>query len=194
MSIEEIIKLNKKLGEYYVLVPTLNDNWRLFRTVSNREVMNSDKNTKEELLKFIKEHKKYNMTSVISTTCLVINIVWLLVIIANFFIKSTVLMCMSWGVLTTLLPILIVLDVVMSNNRKVMNKVADEDIEYVNKLEAEYQKISKTKSKTYTVKGKNMTLGKGEVKNTSVTKAKVKNSTPTTRRKPRTKGEDKKDV
>ena len=194
MGLEEMIKLNKKIGEYYVLVPTINDGWRLFRTVSNREVMNSDKNTKEQLLEFIKEHRKYNMTSVISTTCLVINIVWLLLIIANFFIKSTVLMCMSWGVLLTLVPVLIVLDVVMSNNRKVMSKVANEDVEYINKLEAEFKKIPKTKGKTYTIKTKDMNLSTGKVKNTTVTKAKVENSTPTTSRKPKTKGEEKKEV
>ena len=193
MKIEEILKLDSKLGEYYILVPTINDGWRLFRTVSNREVMNSDKNTKEQLLEFIKEHRKYNMTSVISTTCLVINIVWLLLIIANFFIKSKTLMCMSWGVLLTLVPVLIVLDVVMSNNRKVMNKVANEDVEYINKLEAEFKKTPKAKSKIYTVKSKNITLGAGEGKNTTVTRKKV-SSTKTSTKKPRNKVEEKKEV
>ena len=178
MGLEEMIKLNKKIGEYYVLVPTINDGWRLFRTVSNREVMNSDKNIKEELLKFIKEHRKYNITKAISTTCLVINAIWLLLIIANFFIKSKTLMCMSWGVLVTLLPILIVLDVVMSNNRKVMSKVANEDVEYLNKLES--KAIADNIIKRQKMEAK--------------TKSKTKSSTKPRTRKPRTKGEDKKEV
>ena len=186
MGLEEIIKLNKKLGEYYVLVPTTNNGWRLFRMVSNREVMNSDKNTKEQLLEFIKEHRKYNIVSVISTTCLIINDLWLLLIIANFFIKSTVLMCMSWGVLVTLLPILIVLDVVMSNNRKVMNKVADEDVEYINKLEAEF--------KNKLTEGTSKKKPKGILKDLKKDTIKTKSSTKPRTRKPRNKVEDKKEV
>ena len=178
MSIEEIIKLDGKLGEYYILVPTPYDGWRLFRTGLNREVMNSDKNTKEELLEFIKEHRKYNITKAISTTCLVINALWLLLIIANFFIKSIGLMYMSWGVLLTSVPILIVLDVVMSNNRKVMNKVCDEDVEYLNKLEAK------------AIADKIIKHQKMETK----IKSKTKSSTKPRTRKPKTKGEDKKEV
>ena len=178
MGLEEIIKLDRKLGEYYVLIPIVNDGWRLFRTGSNREIMNSDNNTKEQLLKFIKEHKKYNMTSVISTTCLIINVIWLLIIFVNFFIKSTVLMCMSWGVLITLLPILIVLNVVMNNNKKVLSKIADEDIEYINKLES--RRIVDN-------------IIKHQKMETKI-KPKTKSSTKPRTRKPRTKGEDKKEV
>jgi hypothetical protein len=207
MSIEEIIKLDGKLGEHYILIPTPYDGWRLFKTDSNREIMNSDNNTKEQLLQFIKEHKKYNMTKAISTTCLVINALWLLLIIANFFIKSTVLRCMSWGVLVTLVPVMIVLDVVMNNNEKVINRVVDEDYEYHKRLEEtkiaeeinkkikkDAKKVSKTKGKTYIIKTKDMHLSTGKIKNTTVTKAKVKNSTSTTSRKPRTKVEEKKEV
>ena len=178
MSIEEIIKLDRKWGEHYILVPTPYDGWRLFRTGSNREIMNSDNNTKEQLLEFVREHKKYNITKAISTTCLVINVLWLLVIFANFFIKSKTITCMSWGVLLTLLPVLIVLDVVMSNNKKVINKVADEDVEYLNKLESKRVVDNIIKHQKMETK----------------TKSKTKSSTKPRTRKPRNKVEEKKDV
>ena len=201
MSIEEIIKLDRKLGEYYCLFPLPNDGWTLGRTGSQREIMNSEKNTKEELMKFIKEHRVYSTKIAISNTCLIVNIVWLLIIVANFFIKSKTLMCMSWGVLLTLLPMLIVLDLVMSNNRKIVNKVCDEDIKYFNKLQSQkvveniikHQKMESEKKYTgrkTTVKTKIQTI-KGE--NTTVTRKKVR-STETSTKKPRNKVEEKKDV
>lgn len=202
MKIEEIMKLDRKLGEYYCLYPLPNDGWTLGRTGSQREIMNSDKNTKEELLEFVKEHRVYDMKRCVSTTCLILNSVWLLLIIANFFIKSKILMSMSWGVLLTSVPVLIVLDIVMSNNRKTLDKVCDEDVEYFNKLQSQkvveniikHQKTeaehAKHTGRKTTVKTKIQTI-KGE--NTTVTRKKVR-STETSTRKPRKKVEEKKDV
>lgn len=201
MKIEEIIKLDKKLGEHYCLFPLPNDGWTLGRTGSQREIMNSEKNTKEELLKFVKEHRVYNMTRSITNACLIVNIVWLSIIIANIFIKSKILTCMSWGVLLTLLPILIVLDLVVSNNRKIANKVCDEDLKHFNKIQSQkvveniikHQKMESEKKYTgrkTTVKTKIQTI-KGE--NTTVTRKKV-SSTKTSTRKPRNKVEEKKDA
>ena len=202
MKIEEIMKLDRKLGEYYCLYPLPNDGWTLGRTGSQREIMSSDKNTKEELLEFVKEHRVYDMKRSVSTTCLILNSVWLLIIIANFFIKSKILMCMSWGVLITLLPILFVIDLVMKNNEKTLDKVCNEDVEYFNKLQSQkvveniikHQKMeaehAKHTGRKTTVKTKIQTI-KGE--NTTVTRKKVR-STETSTRKPRTKVEEKKEV
>lgn len=178
MSIEEIMKLDRKLGEYYCLFPLPNDGWTLGRTGSQREIMSSDKNTKEELLEFVKEHRVYDMKSSVSTTCLILNSVWLLVIIVNFFVKSKILMSMSWGVLITLLPILFVIDLVMKNNEKTLDKVCNEDIEYFNKLQS--QKVVENIIKHQKMEAKRV--------------SKTKSSTKPRTRKPRNKVEEKKEV
>lgn len=175
MEIKEIMKLDKQLGSNYWLMPLMTEKgqgWLLMRAGSLRAILNSEENTEEQLRKFVKEHRMYDMRLIMPRTTLIINLVILALCIVNLFIKSTLLTMFICGSLITLVPMIVIQDIVIVNNKEIASKVFNEDADYAKKMCLQTTK---------------------EEKKTKRTKTKV-GSTTTKRRKPKTKGEEKKEI
>ena len=142
MKSEEILKLERKLGHDYCLVPCEKGTWILIRgSVNSRIIMSSDVNTDDELRKFVKEHTIYDVSSVIAGTGLIINAIVVLLAIANTFINSHSIRFFILGTLFVLIPILIINTYMINSNGKIFKKTIEEDIN-------DRRKHSSTKTRT----------------------------------------------
>lgn len=122
MEIKKNLKLNYLLGNNYILFPATKDGWTLARSGSYRVVMTSEKNTDEELDKFVKEHREYNPIVIITRFCLIANTIILGLCIANLFIHSEFLSHFNFGAIIILLPMLLIINYIGLNNRDVFKK------------------------------------------------------------------------
>lgn len=129
MDIKKNLKYNYKLGTNYVLFPT-SDGWILTRSGSYRPIMNSGDNTEEQLEQFVKEHREYNTLAVISRYGLIANLIILILCVVNMFVHNSLITYFNFGALMVLIPMLLIVSHIGSNNHEVYQKVLDEDIEY----------------------------------------------------------------
>lgn len=183
MSIDEIIKLSMKLGDEHILIPTINDGWKLIRNNKiGQTIMDSEHNTEDELRKFVKKHRIFDLSNVISTTILIINSLVFILCIVNIFINSQFLRAFIFGALMVISIILLVKIIVNEHNWEVKDTIINEDIERLEEFQKKV-KEKKVKTKIQTIKGEN----------TTTTKIKPKNSTKTSTRKAKTKVEEKKE-
>lgn len=209
MSVEEIIKLSMKMGDKYYIIPLANDGWYVVRDNHlGTIVLDSEHNTEEELRQFVKEHRIFNLSNVMSKTSLVFNSLIFVLCIINIFINSSFLKGFNLGALLTICIMLLVRTIVDSHNWRVKDKIMNEDIEYVNEFHKKIQKrILEGESSNKKTKGMLKEIKKNQVKekivktrikpingeNTTTTKV-PKSSTKTSTRKARTKVEEKKEI
>lgn len=133
MDVKKSLKINYKLGSNFLLFPT-HDGWVLMRSGSYRPIMNSNDNTDEELEKFVKEHREYNVLAIIRLFGIIANLIILGLCVANLYIHSSLLSYFNLGAIIILLPMLIIINYIGINNREVYEKVLDEDMEYFGKV------------------------------------------------------------
>jgi hypothetical protein len=159
MDIKKSLKINYKLGSNYLLFPT-HDGWVLMRSGSYRPIMNSNDNTDEQLDKFVKEHREYNALTILTRYTIIANLIILGLCVLNLFKHSTTLSYFCWGALMVLLPMLILINYMIVENKKVYHKVLNEDQIYYAKLLAETNKKER----------KSTRLKKGEKRSSEVQK------------------------
>lgn len=140
MELKKVLKINYKLGSGYILYPREKDGWLLVRSGGYRPILESTKNTEEELEEFVKEHREYNALSILAKYAVIANIVVLGLCILNLFKHSTTLSYFCWGALMILLPMLILINFMATENKKVYYKALNEDQIYYAKLLAETNK------------------------------------------------------
>jgi len=174
MNLKKINKINEKLAGDFNLIPIFENDWVLQRMdITGRIVLNSGKNTEEELDKFVKEHKTYNFFDSVRIELLVINILALLLCVINtFIIHSDLISGIVIGMLLVLVPLLLTEYIVVERNYIVRKKIREEDF-------AAYKEARKKALKDMT------NIDKKHTRKTS--------STKTPRKKANTKGEEKKD-
>lgn len=148
MDVKKSLKINYRLGSNYLLFPTF-DGWVLMRSGSYRPIMNSNDNTEEQLEEFVKEHREYNALVIMRVFALVANLIVLGLCFANIYIHSELLSYFVIGAIVILIPTLMIISFVGSNNRDTYQKVLDEDMEYYSKAiyESEKKKEKSTRAK-----------------------------------------------
>lgn len=145
MDIKKSLKINYKLGSNFLLFPTF-DGWVLMRSGSYRPIMNSDDNTEEQLEQFVKEHREYNPLVIMRLFALIANLIVLGLCFTNIYIHSELLSYFIMGTLVILIPILMIISIIGSNNHETYQKVLDEDMEYIGKTLYEDQLKEEKKS------------------------------------------------
>ena len=209
MRIDEIIKLNMKLGDDYLIIPIINDGWELIRNNKiGQTIMDSEHNSKEELKEFVKKYRLFDLSNVMAITSMITNGVIFVLCIVNLFIHSQFIANFNLGALLIIVIYLIVRIKVDNHNWTVKVQTHSDDMERLKKFQKELvnscldgkpsnkktkglmSDLKKNEVKSKTIKTKIGTI-KGE--NTTVTRKKV-SSTKTSTKKPKNKVEEKKDI
>lgn len=143
MKLKKEKKIRKLLGNQFHLCVDNYGNWKLFRkydnsklyfSVENIDIMNSNNNSEKELLRFAKKNRRYDADKVIFNTTL--TIVWLNVILAsvNIFINSEVIRGFILGIDFLALWQSLIKMVVSNHNLKCKTKALKEKIELTKKI------------------------------------------------------------
>lgn len=148
MEIKEMMKINYKLGNGFVVCPT-DYGWSLLRSGSYRMVMNSKENTEEELYEFVEEHKEYNAVAILNDIGIALNLLILILLILNtWFIHLTNITFFCIGAIMILFPILLTINYIRANNVETYKKILEEDLKYYGQLmNSEEEKTSSTRAK-----------------------------------------------
>ena len=209
MKLKKLFKINKRLSDEFVVVPTsLDDGWRLVRTIGQRELLNSKTSTEKELKKFVKEHSFCNIMDVFTNGILITNSIGLLLSLANtVFIHSTFLSGIVSGMLLLIIPALITLwvvdeknsktrEIILKENKEETNRMAKELMQLMAKIDKDIEK-RKSESEKKEKENKKTTSKTTKSKTTKTKKEKVevkaKSITTTPRKRASKKGEEKKD-
>ena len=153
MEFKKLLKINYKLGRNFLLIPS-SEGWVLSRCGSYRVIMDSNRNTEEELDKFVKEHREYNVLAVVRKYTLITNTIILAICISNLFIHSQLISFFCVGAIMILLPLLILIGYVGANNHDIYQKVLDEDIAYYGKILSDNNKEIEKKIKVKSTRSK----------------------------------------
>ncbi|MEE1371636.1 MAG: hypothetical protein U0K48_05770 [Bacilli bacterium] len=143
MKLKKEKKIRKLLGNQFHLCVDNYGNWKLFRkydnsklyfSVENIDIMNSNNNSEKELLRFAKKNRRYDADKVIFNTTL--TIVWLNVILAsvNIFINSEVIRGFILGIDFLALWQSLIKMVVSNHNLKCKTKALKEKIELTKRI------------------------------------------------------------
>lgn len=174
MEVKEIINLGTKLGNNYVLVPKPNDGWALIRNNKlGYVVLDSEKNSKEELIEFVKKHRVYEPIDTMSKVLSIINLlIFLLCLINVIFIHSNFIGCIAMGMLLVCALVLLGIEIIDNHNKKVDETVGKDDLEEINKIQKRLEKLSKMADKIDTAVKKTKSSAKKTTKPRKTTKVK----------------------
>jgi len=137
MKDSKFLYYNLKLNQEYFLI-TSNDEWILTRNkFVFYKVMNSNDNTEEQLKQFIKEHTTYDYQRVIGIISIFLSIAMAILSIINMKYKTAELTFFVYGACSIILIECFVRMSLNSHNRKVLNKIYEEDMEFFKKKERE---------------------------------------------------------
>lgn len=129
-------RIRKMLGNDYHLFYNNRDEWKLFRKYKdfdlylceeNKPIMTSKTHTEEELYKFAKKSRKYDIESVNISINIIVVWLYCLVLIINAFIKIEWLRYFIWGVDFYIIINCIYRIILLKHNHKVfMNQIKEE--------------------------------------------------------------------
>jgi len=126
-DLEYNLKLN---GEYFYI--GVEDNWVLMRNKHFiYDVMSSEKNTKEELEQFVKEHKMYKHGFAVGMKDMILCLLITIESIINMKYHDNELRYLFFGMLIVILTNNLIRIFVDSHNNKVLNKIFEEDKKYL---------------------------------------------------------------
>lgn len=143
MKLKKEKKIRKLLGERFHLYVDNHGNWKLFRKYNdleiyfsneNTEIMNSEDNSKKELLKFAKKNRKYNVEKSITTITSVI--LWLAAGLAfvNIFISSEVIRGFVLGIDLLAVCQVLIKSIAKEHNFNLTNKDLVEETKLKSKI------------------------------------------------------------
>ena len=143
----KMLEYNLKLnGEYFLYLDK--DKWVLVRNkFFNYEVMNSTKNTEEELKQFIKQHSTYKYDLVSGFVNVILSVIAVILSIINIKLNNVALRTFIYGMLLVLIVQCLVKTIVNIHNQKILDKIFDEDREYLKNLKEEKKVVKNRKKK-----------------------------------------------
>ena len=143
----KMLEYNLKLnGEYFLYLDK--DKWVLVRNkFFNYEVMNSKKNTEEELKQFIKKHSTYEYDLVSGFVNIILSVIAVILSIINIKLNNVALSTFIYGMLLVLIVQCLVKTLVDSHNQKVLDRIFEEDREYIKNLKEEKKVVKNRKKK-----------------------------------------------
>ncbi len=139
-------KIRMLLGNDYHLCVEVNwdadgckiTTWKLFRkyndskmyfSTDNKAIMTSEENTEEQLLKFAKEHHKYDYIKVHNWLRVIVSYLVAMMLIANVFISNNYIRAIGLSIDAYLLIDCFISFIVMDHNEKVKMKQWGKDME-----------------------------------------------------------------
>ena len=123
----KFFEYNLKFNDEYFLFDDEN-NWVLVRSKHfHYEVMNSKKNTEEDLKQFVKEHTMYRYDFKLGIKDMILSLICLIMSIINISLHSDELRGLIFGMLIVMCTNSIVRIIVNEHNNKVRNKIFEED-------------------------------------------------------------------
>lgn len=143
----KMLEYNLKLnGEYFLYLDK--DKWVLVRNkFFNYEVMNSTKNTEEELKQFIKQHSTYKYDLVSGFVNIILSIIAVILSIINIKLHNEILSGFMYGMLLVLIVQCLAKILADNHNQKVLDRIFEEDREYVRNLKEEKKVVKNRKKK-----------------------------------------------
>ena len=143
----KMLEYNLKLnGEYFLYLDK--DKWVLVRNkFFNYEVMNSTKNTEEELKQFIKKHSTYKYDLVSGFVNIILSIIAVILSIINMKLNNVALRTFIYGMLLVLIVQCLVKIIADNHNQKVLDRIFEEDKEYLKNLKEEKKVVKNRKKK-----------------------------------------------
>ena len=144
----KMLEYNLKLnGEYFLYLDK--DKWILVRNkFFNYEVMSSTKNTETELKQFIKKHSTYKYDLVSGFVNVILSIIAVILSIINMKINNVALRTFIYGMLLVLIVQSLVKIIVDNHNQKVLDRIFEEDKEYLKNLKEEKKDVKNKKKKS----------------------------------------------
>lgn len=157
-------KIREMLGKNYHLLVSSEGEWFLYRkyddwdkytSPNNKAIMTSETNTEDELLKFAKEHKRYDESKI---RCIVRNLILFVAVILSFmncWLSSELIFGIVWGIDITIVVIVVAELLVTEHNFKITKKEFNrefgyrEDFDFMNRLNL--KTIVKYEGKKYLV-------------------------------------------
>lgn len=157
-------KIRKMLGKNYHLMVSSDGKWSLFRkyddwdkyiSPNNKAIMTSETNTEDELLKFAKEHKRYDELKI---RCIVRSLILFVAVILSFmncWLSSELIFGIVWGINISIIIINDAELIVAEHNFKITKKEFNrelgyrEDFDFMNKFQL--KTIVKYEGKKYLV-------------------------------------------
>lgn len=143
----KMLEYNLKLnGEYFLYLDK--DKWVLVRNkFFNYEVMNSTKNTEEELKQFIKKHSTYQYNLVSGFVNIILSVIAVILSIINIKLNNVALRTFIYGMSLVLIVQGLVKIIVDNHNQKVLDRIFEEDKEYLKNLKEEKKVVKNRKKK-----------------------------------------------
>lgn len=97
--LKKFLKLNNKLDNYHLIMHFGNDviGWELYKKyddprkyfdVENKPIMTSAESDYKDLVKFVKTHRRYDITKVVLRSNVIISIIIFMICILNIFLKN----------------------------------------------------------------------------------------------------------
>lgn len=157
-------KIRKMLGKNYHLMVSSDEKWSLFRkyddwdkyiSPNNKAIMTSETNTEDELLKFAKEHKRYDESKI---RCIVRNLILFAAVILSFmncWLSSELIRGIALGIDIAIIIVAVAELLVSEHNFKITKKEFNrefgyrEDFDFMNKFQL--KTIVKYEGKKYLV-------------------------------------------
>ena len=109
--------------------------------------MNSTKNTEEELKQFIKQHSTYKYDLVSGFVNVILSVIAVILSIINIKLNNVALRTFIYGMLLVLIVQCLVKTIVNIHNQKILDKIFDEDREYLKNLKEEKKVVKNRKKK-----------------------------------------------
>lgn len=130
----KMLNYNLKLNNEYFYYETDNQ-WELNRNkFMTYNVMNSKNNTEDELKQFVKEHTTYDYKIVSGIKNIILSLICLILSIINFKFHLTEIAYFIWGMLFNLIISNITKLFLDNYNKKIMDKIFNEDKKYLEGL------------------------------------------------------------
>ena len=157
-------KIREMLGKNYHLLVSSEGEWFLYRkyddwdkytSPNNKAIMTSETNTEDELLKFAKEHKRYDESKIRYIVRSLILFVAVILSFMNCWLSSTYIRGFIWGIDITIVIIVVAELLVTEHNFKITKKEFNrefgyrEDFDFMNRLNL--KTIVKYEGKKYLV-------------------------------------------
>ena len=137
-------KIREMLGDdYHLFNNNSKGEWKLFRQYKdfdlyfceeNKPIMTSETHTEEELYKFAKKNRKYDIENANNSINIIVAWLCCIVLIINFFIKIEWLRYFIWGVDFYLIINCIYRLILLEHNNKVFKNQINEEFELRKKL------------------------------------------------------------
>lgn len=124
-------------------------NWTLFRRYNdsemyfnpdNKPIMTSEKNTEKELLKFAKEHHKYDSNTVFAGFRVIISFIVVIVLLINVFVENSYIRTICLSIDALVLIELFISSIIIIHNTKISDEQWRDNMKMlINKMEEKCQ-------------------------------------------------------